>query len=53
MKINKSRERKKGHQGFFIVRSKVVLFMFRKEFFKIFLAGISLFGANFQNLFQI
>ena len=40
----------KGHQSFFIVRSKVVLFMFTKGFLQIFVACIFLFGANFQKL---
>ena len=43
----------KGHKSFFIVCSKVVLFIFRKGFLKIFFASIFLCGANFQNLVWI
>ena len=39
----------KGHKGLFIVCSKVVLFMFKTGFLKIFIASIFLFDANFQN----
>ena len=41
----------KGQKGFFIVCSKVVLFIFREGFLKYVSANIFLFGANFQTLF--
>ena len=43
----------KGHQDLSVVRSKVVLFMFRKIFLEIFFTSDFLFGANFENLFWI
>ena len=42
----------KGHQGFFIVCSKAVLFMIKKVFLNYFLTGLFLFGADFRNFFS-
>ena len=43
----------KGHQVLSLVRSRVVHFMFGNVFLKIFFTSAFLFGANFQDSFQI
>ena len=49
----KNHQYDKGTPGFFIVCSKVVLFMVRNGFLHIFFTSSFPFGANFQHFFRI